>query len=98
MLLEKMRLQNYNREKSLRDSRDKEVEEEKNWFTSKQNDLTNKYKKAMSIASIPSSNNAHSVGYDILNFDTSGSPKGKIQRTLDTKRELRTLARNQMIA
>lgn len=51
----------------------------------------------MSIATIPTVTNAHSVGYDILNFDTSGSPKGKIQRTLDTKRELRTLARNQLM-
>ena len=49
----------------------------------------------MSVSTIPTGKNSHSVGYDILNFDTSGSPKGKIQRTLDTKRELRTLARNQ---
>ena len=48
----------------------------------------------MSVKTIPTEKNAHSVGYDLLNFDTSGSPKGKIQRTLDTKRELRTLARN----
>ena len=49
----------------------------------------------MSISTIPTGKNAHSVGYDILNFGTSGSPKGRIQQTLDTKRELRTLARNQ---
>ena len=42
----------------------------------------------MSIASLPS------VGYDLLNFKEVNSTKGRIERTLDTKRELRTLARN----
>lgn len=35
MLLEKMRLNAYNREKSLRDSRDKEVQDANNWYKEK---------------------------------------------------------------
>ena len=35
MLLEKMRLNVYNREKSLRESRDKEAEEHEKWYQDK---------------------------------------------------------------
>ena len=69
MLIENLRLERYNRDKQVRESRDKEMIDVDEWYKKKQQENTAKYKKAMSIAQIPMIKNANSVGYNPLNFD-----------------------------
>ena len=69
MLIENLRLDRYNRDKQVRESRDKEMIDVDQWYKKKQNEHSAKYKKAMSIAQFPTIKNVNSVGYNLLNFD-----------------------------
>ena len=50
MLIENLRLERYNRDKQVRESRDKEAVDVDEWYKKKQKEHAAKYKKAMSIA------------------------------------------------